>query len=211
MDNDIRNRYRGRYADQPIRNRAYAPPTPVTQDLPAPAQVPASARRPKRSAGRRFALAGGLLLLIVFLAAGAAWLRLAAAKNSPVPQNIASSVNYPVYYPDSKKMPFGYSLDPQSFKTPSSNVVVYSVANGDSQKMAVSLETKPSNSQLQSLINRSFPLNSKVQTSLGTATIGSANNQTVALLPAAKALIIVTATQSVDQSDLIQLLKSLKS
>lgn len=128
---------------------------------------------------------------------------------SPIPKSIQKAVNFPIYYPDPKKLPAGYSLDINSFST-SGQAVVYQVNNG-STKLVFSLQQKPSDQALQQFYTQHIPLHTTVQTVVGTATIGAIGTQTVVSLPTAKgSWILITAPGNYDQNKLKSILMSIR-
>lgn len=133
---------------------------------------------------------------------------------SPVPKNIQKAVSYPVYYPDPKKLPAGYNLDPNSFSAPKPDVIVYSLRNKSRQKLSISVQAKPDDSVIQDLYNRAIPLRSQYQTKIGLAQIGvyqSSTPQTIASLPTNDNVwIIITGPVNINQTELKQVLSSLK-
>jgi hypothetical protein len=133
---------------------------------------------------------------------------------SPVPAVVSRAVSFPVYYPDRAKLPVGYTLDLNSFKTPVKNGVTYSVSYGN-QKLVFSLQLKPSNNELESFKTNYIPLRIDYQTPIGLAEIGAYNNhgnvQTLISLPTkTNTWIIITGPYDTNQDKLKQVLSSLK-
>jgi len=175
-----------------------------------------------RSNQKKLWVALWLGLLIIVGAMIGLWLYLhrphtqAPSKNSsPVPASIAQSVNFPIYYPDSKKLPAGYNLDLNSFKSPVKNGVAYSVSYDSNKKIVFSVQQKPSDNELQSFTSNYIPLNNSVQVPVGQAKIGAYNNhgtlETLVSLPTnSKAWIVITAPKDINQTQLKQVLQSLQ-
>lgn len=166
-----------------------------------------------------------LWLIIVFVIAGVAtgaWLHWRPHQThtlpkpaSPVPAAVSQAVSFPVYYPDQAKLPAGYVLDLNSFKTPVKNGVAYSVSYGNNQKLVFSLQAKPSANELESFKANYIPLRIDYQTDIGQAEIGAYNNhgnvQTLISLPTkTNTWIIITAPYDTNQDKLKKVLNSLK-
>jgi hypothetical protein len=175
----------------------------------------------KRGTKKRWFLWPAISLLVTLAAVGA-WLHWhnhrtdsSPKNNSPVPAAIAQAVNFPVYYPDPKKLPAGYVLDTASFIKHSDKGITYSVDYDNGQKLVFSVQPKASASDLQNFNTSYIPLRIDYQTPIGQAEIGAYNNhgQTESLisLPTdTNAWIIITGPYSIDQSQLKQVLNSLK-
>lgn len=131
-------------------------------------------------------------------------------KTSPVPKEVAQAVNFPVYYPDPKKLPAGYSLNTGSFSSPVKNGVSYSVSYGSGQKIVFSVQTKPSDNELQSFNGNYIPLRIDYQTPIGQAEIGAYHSQTLASLPVINGpWIVITAPSDINQDQLKQILNAI--
>ncbi|MDB5182323.1 MAG: hypothetical protein JWO47_107 [Candidatus Saccharibacteria bacterium] len=137
---------------------------------------------------------------------------------SPVPKAIRASVNFPVYYPDQKKLPVGYTLDLHSFKNPHPNTLLYNVTYGNGKKLVFALQVKPSDDDIQSFYANLIPLRNKMDVPAGHAEIGAYNNggkidtQSVISLPTAtNTWIIITGPGDIDQGQLKQVLTSIRS
>ena len=153
------------------------------------------------------------LLIVVSGIGFGSWLYLNS--ESPVPSTISKSVSFPVYYPESKKLPQGYSLDKGSFNSPEQGVVVYSINYDDAKKLSISVQEKPEDSKIEEFYSNYIPLRNKIQTELGEAEIGAYgpenNVKTVASLVANnRSWIIITAPYDIDQDQLKQVLNSLR-
>jgi hypothetical protein len=135
---------------------------------------------------------------------------------SPVPKNIKSAVSFPIYYPDQKKLPDGYTLDINSFKNPVKDGVAYLVRYGAGKKLVFSLQNKPLSADLQQFNSNFIPLHNELRTDIGTAEIGAYNAkgslQTLISLPTNESTwIIITAPPDVNQDQLKHILKSIRS
>jgi len=130
----------------------------------------------------------------------------------PVPAQIAAAVPYKIYYPDQSKLPNGYTLDGHSFANPVKNGVSYAVNYGGGKKIIFSVQTKPSDNELQAFQSNFIPLKIDFQTPLGLGSIGAYRGQTLASLPIENGpWIVVTAPADINQEDLKQVFRSLKS
>ncbi len=136
---------------------------------------------------------------------------------SPVPKAIQANVTFPVYYPEQKKLPAGYTLDLTSFKSPEKNAVVYAVRYGTNKKLVFALQEKPSDDDIQSFYANYIPLRNKLDVPAGHAEIGAFNNggktatQSVVSLPTTnKTWLIITGPNDIDQNNLKQVLESIR-
>lgn len=161
---------------------------------------------------------GGLFIaalagIIVFVLIHSDQPKKAAVKPAgPVPAQIAAAVPYKIYYPDQSKLPNGYTLDGHSFANPVKNGVSYAVNYGGGKKIIFSVQTKPSDNELQAFQSNFIPLKIDFQTPLGLGSIGAYRGQTLASLPIENGpWIVVTAPADINQEDLKQVFRSLKS
>jgi hypothetical protein len=158
-----------------------------------------------------------IVLLLIGAAAAGFWLhnRHTATpmqvSNSPVPRALAQSVNFPVYYPDPKKLPAGYTLNLGSFAAPVKNGVNYSVNYDNGKKIVFSVQLKPADSELQSFNSSYIPLRIDYQTPVGQAEIGSYHSKTLVSLPVINGpWIIITAPLDINQDQLKSVLSSIR-
>jgi hypothetical protein len=131
----------------------------------------------------------------------------------PVPEKIRKSVSFPIYYPDQSKLPSGYVLNNSSFSSPSTEAALYTVKYNNNKKLIFTVQKKPSDAELANFNKRYIPIHRQVLTSIGTATEGTINNQTVVSLPADddNAWIIISGpSDAYGTNNLAQALKSLK-
>jgi hypothetical protein len=156
-----------------------------------------------------------VLILVIAGVAAAGWWYSTQRDISPVPENIQKSVSFPVYYPDPKKLPVGYTLDASSFKNPVKDGITYNVNYGGG-RLVFSVQPKPSTTELDSFTASYIPLNNNYQTPIGQAELGAYNNggkaatETLVSLPTDKNVwIIVTAPYNVNQDQLKEVLSSL--
>jgi hypothetical protein len=151
--------------------------------------------------GKKIAVIVTVAVLVIGTAVGAILIYM-SANSSPVPKSIAKQVNFPVYYPDQKKLPVGYLLSKTSFKSPQPGVVVYAVNYGNGKHLVFSVQRKPSDDELAAFVKNYIPIHRQILTLSGTATIGSINNQTVASLPTDhNTWIIMTGPMSIYATD----------
>jgi hypothetical protein len=160
------------------------------------------------------------IIALVLIAAGVAgfWLHNRhtitpkPVSNSPVPQAVAQSVNFPIYYPDSKKLPVGYTLNRNSFTSPVKNGVAYSLNYDNGKKIVFSVQVKPSDNELQSFNSSYIPLRIDYQTLVGQAEIGAYHNQTLVSLPIINGpWVVITAPPDINQDQLKQVISALKA
>jgi hypothetical protein len=162
-----------------------------------------------------------IILLLIGAAAAGFWLHNRhtttpmPAANSPVPKTLAQSVNFPIYYPDPKKLPAGYVLDSASFAKPVSQGIKYSVNYDKDQKMVFSLQPKPPAADLQNFNTNYIPLRIDYPTAVGQAEIGAYNNHgktesLISLPTKTNTWIIITAPYNIDQAKLKQVISSLR-
>jgi len=155
-------------------------------------------------------------LIIIILVVTGEFGRVIFIKNdSPVPKMVIKAVNYPIYYPDQKKLPSGYMLNINSFKNPVANGAYYTVTYNTGKQIIFSLQEKPSDRDLEAFINNYIVLHNDYQTSSGLAKIGAYNNhgvlETLISLPTNdKTWLIITAPPDINQNQLKQVLSSLR-
>ncbi len=136
--------------------------------------------------------------------------------NNPVPSNIRKAVTFPIYVPDQKKLPAVYTLDVHSFSSPQEGVVLYNIDIGNGKKIIISLQTKPSDAEIQQFYANYLPLHEIWDMQNGTALVGAHQQrggpiETVVSLPVRgeKSWIFMTAPGNIDKNDLKQTLSSL--
>jgi hypothetical protein len=88
----------------------------------------AESRRPRKH-GRRITVSAVAVLVITVAGAAGYWLlhRNSQAANSPLPQSVVQSANFPLYFPDT--LPDGFRLDEQSVSF-DNGAVFYSLTDG---------------------------------------------------------------------------------
>lgn len=156
-------------------------------------------------------------MVLVITAAAASVLLIHNQKTkSIVPENIQKSVGFPIYYPDEKKLPAGYSLNKTSFSNPRNNGVTYFVSYDGSKKIVFSAQPKVSDQEMNLFYKSYIPLKTEVKTAIGKAEIGAYNNAgkvtTLVSLPTedSKTWLVITAPADINQSQLKQVLQSLR-
>jgi hypothetical protein len=128
----------------------------------------------------------------------------------PISKSEAKRLGFDIYYPSQKLLPTGYTLDKGSFYI-TNQVIIYSVSYGTDHKIIFSDQAKPIYSQIQAFYTKDLPLNTTFQTSIGTATIGAINLETVVSVPTkTNAWLIATAPGDIDQNQLDQVIKALE-
>lgn len=187
-----------------------------TVDLRKP-QLPQAPRKSRLSAARKLILQPMAIPVagVIVLGALIAWS--ASRPKSPVPIAITRDVNFPIYYPDQKKLPAGYTLNAKSFSTPRRGVVLYAVDYGNGNKLVFSVQQKPSDNDIQTFYANYLPLRNHWQVSLGGAEFGARNAtkdqlQSVVSLPVTNdnSWLLITSPYDVNQDQLKQVLQSLK-
>jgi len=169
-----------------------------------------------RSRGFRVLVLIAVITVLAAIAGTVLYVHIIKTPKSPISKEITQKVNFPLYYPDQKKLPKGYYLNQASFISPQKDVVLYDVKYGNNQKLIFSVQPKPSDNDLQSFYSSYIPLRVKMQTVLGQADIGAygtgKNLKTVASLPIQNdnTWIIVTAPYNVNQDQLKKTLNSLR-
>lgn len=129
---------------------------------------------------------------------------------SPVPTAIQQSINFPIYYPDSKKLPTGYSLDTGSFSK-GQGAVIYKINYGKNQHIIVSVQQKPSDQAIKSFDTKYIPLHTDITTAIGTAKIGAIDTHAVVSLPTSgNSWLLMTAPSDINQNQLKQVIRSIK-
>jgi len=124
--------------------------------------------------------------------------------------SISKATPFPIFYPDSKKLPKGYIFDVSSLSA-SDQVVVYSVTYGQNKKIAFTIQKKPSETDLKTFYANQLPLRHEIQLSIGTVAIGALNNQTLASLPTHKdSWLIITAPKDIAHEKLKLVLQALQ-
>jgi hypothetical protein len=152
-------------------------------------------------------------VLVSGLGAGS-W-QLLHRSTSPVPGDVQRAVRFPVYYPDPKRLPAGYALDVHSFKAPVKDGVTYVVRYGTGKNIVFSVQSKPSDSDLQSFNASYIPLRNDYRTMVGQAEIGAylsnGRLQTLVSLPTdSNAWLIITAPPDINHDQLQQVLQALQ-
>jgi hypothetical protein len=127
----------------------------------------------------------------------------------PISRQTVKSLQFDIYYPNKKMLPSSYVLNTSSFSY-SEQTLIYTVTGGLS-KIIFSNQLKPDNAQIQQFYATKMPLHTTLNTSIGTATIGSINGQTIVSIPTnTNTWVIMTAPQTVNQQDLSQIINSIE-
>lgn len=197
------------YRQSPVSQRPQVVVQPVIQEKGA-------------GTGKRWVLAIAVFSLIA-LGSGGAWVYThrgssqlpkpsVAESLNPVPATVMAAVDYKVYYPDTTKLPTGYTLDEHSFNVLVKNGIAYTVSYESGKKIVFSLQTKPADDELASFRSNYIPLRTDFQTPLGQAQIGAYHSQTLVSLPLLDGpWIVITAPPDINQDQLKQVINSLKT
>jgi hypothetical protein len=141
----------------------------------------------------------GLIVFIVFSG-------LRPPKHNAPHSNFTAS-SFRVYYPNQSKLPSGYKFNNNSKSN--KQTVIYTVGSATHQ-LVFTIQQKPSSETLQNFLTHVIPLHTSLATSIGSAEIGAANNETIVSLPTdSNAWILVTATYNTPSNQLDQILLSL--
>lgn len=159
----------------------------------------------------RRGLNAAVTLTVVAILVGGGWLGYQHFRvSSPVPANVRSSVPFPVYYPDAKKLPAGFTFDPTAI-TATNQVIVYTIKYTTGKQLAITEQVKPTDDQLKDFATKQLPLNTTVAIPAGTATIGAIGMQTVISLPTHdNTWLLITGPSSIKPAELKQFLQSLR-
>jgi hypothetical protein len=151
-------------------------------------------------------------LFIVLIAVVISVLLVVNKNTSPIPKDIQKSVSFPVYYPDTSKLPAGFSLDKSSITKPQPDVVVYSVKYGNGKKIIFSVQKKPSDSDIKAFNSQRISLHTEVSTPIGKAEVGAIGDQSVTSLSTnSKSWIIITAPYEMSYKKLTPVLNALRA
>jgi len=200
-----RNRFRRHDYSREIINRPQSP-----APHPAPTSELSGTQQPATKKNKPLPLLLLTAALLVLIGSSSAWFYI-HHNSSPVPKSISQSVTFPVYYPAPQKLPNGYTLNLNSFKTPVKNGVTYTVSYDNNKQIVFSIQPKPSASELQTFNGNYLPLKTSYQTAVGQAEIGAYNLKTLVSLPTnSSTWIIITAPSNINQGQLKQVLSSIK-
>lgn len=131
------------------------------------------------------------------------------ATYNPVPASIRKSVPFPVYFPDNKKLPPGFTLNTSSFSH-NDDAVIYTVSHG-TDMITFSVQAPASTVVLSDFNTKQIPLHTTLTTPYGNATKGAISQRSVVSLPIdTSAWIIVTGPDTLTDHDATILLSSLR-
>jgi hypothetical protein len=125
-----------------------------------------------------------------------------------VPQAIQRSINFPIYYPVQAKLPNGYELIKNSFTTPASDVVLYTVKY-PAGKFIFSQQQRPSSNDIANFESQRIPIHYTMATPIGQAAVGVIGGQTIISLPTSNSWLLITGPQLARQKDILAVLNSL--
>ena len=155
-----------------------------------------------------------IIVIVLVLGAAAGMYVWRFGPKSPVPKHIRNQVSFHIYYPDQNKMPAGYTLDIATFRIAQPGVVLFSVSYGNGRSMVFSEEAQPGGDVVSKFVSSAIPINNALSTPIGKATVGAYGSgkdlRTLASLPIANGpWLILTAPSDINQTDLINILRSL--
>lgn len=189
----------------------------IKQDIirtPIENKEPPIDKKTKKKLSLKWIIIGVIGIIVILGGAYTAYYFIWGKNNNTLPYPISKSaeatLGFDIYYPDQKLLPSGYVLDKNSFSF-SDQTIIYTVSYGNNQKLVFSDQTKPSDSEIQTFYAKRMPLNTSLSTSVGKATIGAINSQTVASLPTnTNAWLLITGPSDTNQQNLNQVLKSIR-
>ncbi|HEX8763308.1 MAG TPA: hypothetical protein VF733_06165 [Candidatus Saccharimonadales bacterium] len=133
------------------------------------------------------------------------------SRPSAVPATIRRHAKFAIFYPEASKLPNGYILDAHSFSG-NDQAVVYSVTYNTDQKIAFTVQKKPSEDELKAFYANQIPIRNEAKVPAGTAAIGVLNNQTFVSLPTeSDAWLLITAPKDIDQNNLKRVLQVIRT
>lgn len=168
-----------------------------------------SQTKPKGSR-KKFWVALAIVLVLLIVAGVGLW-AYTQRYTGPFPADIRAKANFDLYYPDSAKLPPGYSLDKSSFTYAAEGpAVLYSVKFDDDQKWVFSIQPKPDSDAMEQFLKTQIPLHLETITPVGRAYLGAIKEKSVNSLPTdGNSWIIVTGPIDHDQEKLKLMLKAL--
>lgn len=124
-------------------------------------------------------------------------------RTSPIPHDITSQVDFPLYYPT--ELPAGFSLDKNSF-TKTNKVVTYVVTYEDDKKLIFNIQARPTNFDFDGFQSKG----KKLKSSLGDAYIGSLGQNTVVSIATSETWVFIGVPSPIDTSALEVILQHLE-
>jgi hypothetical protein len=216
MDDDLRSRYR---INRPAHSNPYQPPaqpdlathhpkvgTKPKEELFLPeAAAVSQPQKPKKS---KKLLLGSLILIVLIAAAGGLYhqrhskVPAAAAPAIPLPGNISSQVNFPIYYP-SPPAPAGYTYSSGSASV-QKGLVFYKLSDG-SKSVFFTEQASPSNP----VDLNALPNYKQFSVPAGTAAIGANLGKPAGLVLSGSTLINASTSGGVTAGELNDIFRSL--
>lgn len=123
--------------------------------------------------------------------------------SNPIPNDISSQVDFPLYYPT--ELPSGFSLDKSSFRV-SKKIVTYIINYDNDKTLIVNVQDKPANFDFESFQSKG----KKLDSSLGDAYVGALGNQTVASIVTTKSWLLIGIPSPIDTASLVVILQHLR-
>jgi hypothetical protein len=171
-----------------------------------PENASAPSTKLRRLTKKQYVWLIGLSVALIAAAGITFWL---LRRSSFFPVKLADSVSFDLYYPDQKKLPDGYVADGSKAST-NGQVVIYSVKY-DNKAIVLTIQKKPSMSDIENFYSKQLPIRNTITTRIGTATISSLNSQKFAsVLTNGDSWIIITAPEDIDSQAFQQVVQSLR-
>jgi hypothetical protein len=187
--------------------------TPRAQITPPPSRPKIQPERPATPRKREVTLRlpGPKLMVLMLIAVclvgvGAFMVVTRLNRHDPLPANIKCQANFPLYYPT--KVPAGFRFDEAAYD-PETHVVTYDYSTVDGNKVYFSLQPKPAHFNFNDFNKKQISGGSQVSTSIGTATVGVLQKQTVSSLVTDKTWILIGAGGKINISQLTQISQSM--
>lgn len=121
----------------------------------------------------------------------------------PIPRQISSQVDFPLYYPT--EFPSGFSLDKNSFSE-TNTIVTYTVTYDGNKKLVFNTQARPTNFDFDSFQSKG----KKLESSLGDAYVGALGKSTVVSIATDKSWLLIGVPSPIDTPSLAAILQHLK-
>lgn len=156
------------------------------------------------------------VVLVIVAAGGIAFAvhGLTGHRPNVVPENVKKSAGFSVYYPDTTKLPAGFTLDTKSFRFAQKGVVVFALTDSFGHSFVFSEQRQPSGDEINKFVSSYMPLNTTLQLKQGQAKIGAYGNapdiRSIVSLPInGGPWLIITAPPQVSHDSIVRVLHSL--
>lgn len=152
-------------------------------------------------------------IILIILAVLAAW-RLMPAGN-PTVNNVQSAAASSVYYPDPAKLPANYTFDNSSIQHGDRGLAIITINRGNGKSVTISQQAQPDSEVIDNFIKTYIPLHNALGTKLGQAQVGASSQasslHTIASLTIKNGpWLIITSPADISQTDLKQIIDSLR-